>query len=195
MGKFRKLEIKRLLKELDYIKSDFEFKNEMVSDADNSFMIGLNTFLEKNSILKDLFDNTLNKNLEEILVNDSNIIENKQINKTKSNSNKKLKKIYREIAKSTHPDKVNDKILNDFYIKARTMYDKNDIVGIYNICDLLDIEYEIGDEEFEILKSQINILKERILFLESTFTWKWYTTENDNVKDKIILDYIKSKII
>jgi hypothetical protein len=195
MGKFRKLEIKRLLKELDYIKSDFECKNEMVSDADNSFMIGLNLFLEKNSILKELFEKTLNKNLEEILVKDELASEDLKEDIPKKKSNKKLKKIYREIAKSTHPDKVNDRILNDFYIKVGSMYDKDDIVGIYNICDLLGIEYEIGEEEHEIIKSKINTLKERILFLESTFTWKWYNTDSNSIKDKIMLDYIKSKII
>ena len=195
MGKFRKLEIKRLLKELDYIKSDFECKNEMVSDADNSFMIGLNLFLEKNSILKELFEKTLNKNLEEILVKDELASEYLKEDIPKKKSNKKLKKIYREIAKSTHPDKVNDRILNDFYIKVGSMYDKDDIVGIYNICDLIGIEYEIGEEDLEIIKSQINTLKERILFLESTFTWKWYNTDSNSIKDKIMLDYIKSKII
>lgn len=195
MGKFRKLEIKRLLKELDYIKSDFECKNEMVSDADNSFMIGLNLFLEKNSILKELFEKTLNKNLEEILVKDELASEDLKEDIPKKKSNKKLKKIYREIAKSTHPDKVNDRILNDFYIKVGSMYDKDDIVGIYNICDLIGIEYEIGEEDLEIIKSQINTLKERILFLESTFTWKWYNTDSNSIKDKIMLDYIKSKII
>lgn len=195
MGKFRMLETRRLLKELDYIKSDFEYKNKMVSDADNSFMIGLNLFLEKNSILKDLFENTLTKNIEDILVKDELAYEDLKEDKPKNNSNKNLKKIYREIAKNTHPDKVNDKILNEFYIKAGLMYDKNDLVGIYNICDLLDIEYEIGEEELEILNHQINTLKERILFLESTFTWKWYNTDSDSIKDKIMLDYIKSKII
>ena len=48
MNKLHQLEVRRLLKELDYIKSDFDYKNEIVFEADNSFMRSLNKFLEKN---------------------------------------------------------------------------------------------------------------------------------------------------
>ena len=48
MNKLHQLEVRRLLKELDYVKSDFEYKNEIVFEADNSFMRSLNKFLEKN---------------------------------------------------------------------------------------------------------------------------------------------------
>jgi len=197
MGKFHRLETKRLLKELDYIKSDFECRNEMVSDADSSFMFELDSFLERNLELKELFDNTLNeKNVENI--NESielACVENIKLSVPETETDRKIKKIYREIAKKTHPDKVVDKRLNDFYIKANYMYDERDIVGIYQICDQLEIEYEVGEEETEIINSQIRKLKDRISFLESTFSWKWYNTDNINEKNQIILSYIKSKII
>lgn len=201
MGKFHRLETRRLLKELDYIKSDFECKSEMVSDADTRFMIELDYFLERNAKLKEFFENDLGKKIEEIFIDRSMdatealFEEDSWINMPETETDRKLKKIYREIAKKTHPDKVSDKRLNDFYIQVGYMYVEKDIAGIYHICDQLEIEYEVGEEETEIINSKIAVLKDRISFLESTFSWKWHNAENSNDKNQIILDYIKTKII
>ena len=201
MGKFHRLETRRLLKELDYIKSDFDCKSEMVSDADSRFMFELDSFLERNAKLKEFFENDLGKKIEEIFIDRSMdatealFEEDSWINMPETETDRKLKKIYREIAKKTHPDKVSDKRLNDFYIQAGYMYAEKDIAGIYHICDQLEIDYEFGEEETEIINYKIAVLKDRISFLESTFSWKWHNAENSNDKNQIILDYIKTKII
>lgn len=201
MGKFHRLETRRLLKELDYIKSDFDCKSEMVSDADIRFMFELDSFLERNAKLKEFFEKDLDKKIDEIFIDrsmdatESIFEEDSWMNIPETETDKKIKKIYREIAKKTHPDKVSDKRLNDFYIQAGYMYAEKDIAGIYHICDQLEIDYEFGEEETEIINYKIAVLKDRISFLESTFSWKWHNAENSNDKNQIILDYIKTKII
>lgn len=201
MGKFHRLETRRLLKELDYIKSDFDCKSEMVSDADSRFMFELDSFLERNAKLKEFFEKDLDRKIDEIFIDrsmdatESLFEEDSWMNMSETETDKKIKKIYREIAKKTHPDKVSDKRLNDFYIQAGYMYTEKDIAGIYHICDQIEIDYEFGEEETEIINSKIAVLKERISFLESTFSWKWHNAENSNDKNQIILDYIKTKII
>lgn len=201
MGKFHRLETRRLLKELDYIKSDFDCKSEMVSDADSRFMFELDSFLERNAKLKEFFEKDLDKKIDEIFIDrsmdatESIFEEDSWMNIPETETDKKIKKIYREIAKKTHPDKVSDKRLNDFYIQAGYMYVDKDIAGIYHICDQLEIDYEFGEEETEIINYKIAVLKDRISFLESTFSWKWHNAENSNDKNQIILDYIKTKII
>ena len=201
MGKFHRLETRRLLKELDYIKSDFDCKSEMVSDADSRFMFELDSFLERNAKLKEFFEKDLDKKIDGIFIDrsmdatESIFEEDSWMNIPETETDKKIKKIYREIAKKTHPDKVSDKRLNDFYIQAGYMYADKDIAGIYHICDQLEIDYEFGEEETEIINYKIAVLKDRISFLESTFSWKWHNAENSNDKNQIILDYIKTKII
>lgn len=201
MGKFHRLETRRLLKELDYIKSDLDCKSEMVSDADIRFMFELDSFLERNAKLKEFFEKDLDKKIDEIFIDrfmdatESIFEEDSLINISETKTDKKIKKVYREIAKKTHPDKVSDRRLNDFYIQAGYMYAEKDIAGIYHICDQLEIDYEFGEEETEIINSKIAVLKDRISFLESTFSWKWHNAENSNDKNQIILDYIKTKII
>jgi len=206
MNKLHQLEVRRLLKELDYVKSDFEYKNEIVFEADNSFMRSLNEFLENNPVLKEMFDKKINRRIDDMIREKSTekIIESvpeaveeesTEISIVEKVVDEKLRKIYRNIAKKTHPDKISDARLNDIYIMASKMYDANDVLGIYSICDQLGIPYELSTEDGEILKSQISMMKERVGFMESTFTWKWYHTENENEKSHILVEYIKSKII
>jgi hypothetical protein len=205
MNRLHQLEVRRLLKELDYVKSDFEYKNEIVFVADNSFMRSLNEFLETKPVLKEMFDNKINRRIDEMIRERS--VENVVIESVSETVNEesefyetrkvdeRLRSIYRVIAKKTHPDRISDPVLNDVYIMASKMYESNDVMGIYSICDRLGIDYEMSTEDGEILKSQISLMKERVGFMESTFTWKWYHTEDENEKSQIILEYIKSKII
>jgi hypothetical protein len=206
MNKLHQLEVRRLLKELDYVKSDYEYKNEIVFEADNSFMRSLNDFLGKNIVLKELFDKKINRKIDEMIRERSaeNVIESipeaieeesTEITIVEKVVDEKLRKIYRGIAKKTHPDKISDTRLNDIYIMASKMYESNDVMGIYSICDQLGIPYELTIEDSETLKSQISMMKERVGFMESTFTWKWYHTEDEGEKSRILVEYIKSKII
>ena len=206
MNKLNQLEVRRLLKELDYVKSDFEYKNEIVFEADNSFMRSLNDFLEKNIVLKEMFDKKINRKIDEMIRERSterviesipDVVEEEstEITIVEKVVDEKLRKIYRVIAKKTHPDKISDVRLNDIYIMASKMYENNDVMGIYSICDQLGIPYELSTEDGEILKSQISMMKERVGFMESTFTWKWYHTEDENERTHILVEYIKSKII
>jgi hypothetical protein len=196
MNNIHQLEIRKLLKELDYLKSDYEYKNEIVFEADNSFMRTLNDFLDKNFVLKEMFDNKVNGKIDTLIkpsiAEDSEVYLVDKIDKV---VDKNLKKIYRSIVKKTHPDKITDFRLNNLYIIASDMYDSNDIIGIYSICDQLEIPYELNIEELETLKSRISMMKDRVSFMESTFTWKWYHTDNENEKSKILIEYLKSKII
>jgi hypothetical protein len=206
MNRLHQLEVRRLLKELDYVKSDFEYKNEIVFEADNSFMRSLNEFLEKKPVLKELFDKKINNRIEEMIRERSieNVViesvpeavsEESEFYETNRKVDERLRSIYRIIAKKTHPDRISDPVLNDLYIMASKMYESNDVMGIYSICDRLGIDYEMSTEDGEILKSQISLMKERVGFMESTFTWKWYHTNDENEKSNILLEYIKSKII
>lgn len=205
MNKLHQLEVRRLLKELDYIKSDYEYKNEIVFEADNSFMRSLNDFLERNVVLKELFDKKINRKIDEMIRERSTesviesvpdaVEESTEIVIVEKFVDEKLRKIYRGIAKKTHPDKISDVRLNDIYIMASKMYESNDVMGIYSICDQLGIPYELTIEDSEKLKSQISMMKERVGFMESTFTWKWYHTEDEGERSRILVEYIKSKII
>ena len=211
MSKLKRLEVKKLLKELDFIESDFNYKNEIVFEADSEFIKSVNDLLEKHPMLKEVIDKKNNKRVDslfsdiikEALDKDNEVLEEEELVEEFINEEVvieidprevKMKKLYRDIAKLTHPDKIVSEKLNDLYLKSTKFYKNSDITGIYYICDELGITYEIDDEDNEMIINKINSLKNRISFMESTLTWRWYHSENEKEKEQIVLSYIKVQL-
>ena len=211
MSKLKRLEVKKLLKELDFIESDFNYKNEIVFEADSEFIKSVNDLLEKHPMLKEVIDKKNNKRVDsvfsdiikEALDKDNEVLEeeelveefiNEEVVNVVNPREVKMKKLYRDIAKLTHPDKIVSEKLNDLYLKSTKFYKNSDITGIYYICDELGITYEIDDEDNEMITNKINSLKNRISFMESTLTWRWYHSENEKEKEQIVLSYIKVQL-
>lgn len=211
MSKLKRLEVKKLLKELDFIESDFNYKNEIVFEADSEFIKSVNDLLEKHPMLKEVIDKKNNKRVDsvfsdiikEALDKDNEVLEeeelveefiNEEVVNVVNPREVKMKKLYRDIAKLTHPDKIVSEKLNDLYLKSTKFYKNSDITGIYYICDELGITYEIDDEDNEMIINKINSLKNRISFMESTLTWRWYHSENEKEKEQILLSYIKMQL-
>ena len=70
MNKLKTLEIKKLLKELEFTESDFEYRNLAVSEADSLFINSINDFLGQHPELKKIYDDKItekiNKTIEKI---------------------------------------------------------------------------------------------------------------------------------
>ena len=211
MSRLKQLEVKKLLKELDFIESDFNYKNEIVFEADSEFIKSVNDLLEKHPMLKEVIDKKNNKRVDslfsdiikEALDKDNEVLEEEELVEEFINEEVvieidprevKMKKLYRDIAKLTHPDKIVSEKLNDLYLKSTKFYKNSDITGIYYICDELGITYEIDDEDNEMIINKINSLKNRISFMESTLTWRWYHSENEKETEQIVLSYIKVQL-
>ena len=154
MSKLKRLEVRKLLKELDFIESDFNYKNEIVFEADSNFIKSVNDLLEKHPMLKDIINKKNSKRVDlvfsdiikEALDKDDEILEeeelvedfiNEEVVSEINPKEVKMKKLYRDIAKLTHPDKIVSEKLNDLYLKSTKFYKNSDITGIYYICDEL----------------------------------------------------------
>ena len=198
MENIRKLEIHRLIKELDYIKSDLNYKSEILSNIDIEFIKNVNIFLEKHPSLKEVFEDKVNtKDNFKVDESQDTLVDIEDIKPIDEEiyRNPKIKDLYRSIVKSTHPDKLGNDILKDLYIEASIAYENNNMLPIFTICDRLMIPYELSDEETILIKSEINSLRDRVSFLETTFTWQWYNQDSESIKERVILSYIKAQLI
>ena len=193
MRTLKKLEINKLIKELEFVKSDLDYKSELLSEADFLFYESVNQFLEKHPELKDVFEEKIRRRKEIIIENQMKLEVSEEIEEDKREP--KLKSLYRNIAKSTHHDKLHDDNLKEVYIEAKTAYENNDILEIFAICEKLNIPFEVSEEEVSLIREEIQKNKTRSSFLESTFTWQWFRQEDERTKEMIILDYIKRQMI
>lgn len=201
MNRLQYLQTKKLFKELEYMESDFEYRNEIISEADSDFITQVNNFLDHHPELKEIYDEKIDNHIQQsILRNTEEVIElfeseiEEEIIPYEDPKLPKVKKLYREIVKLTHPDKVDKKSLNDLYLSATKYYDNNDKIGIYKICTELDIDYDLDDDDNQIIESKIEDLKRRIEFLESTFTWQWINTNGDKEKTEMLINYIRMRL-
>lgn len=200
MDKLELLNIKKLLRKLEWLESDYELKSETINDADSKFITSANKILESNTELKKLYDEKINKKLKISIDNKTKAnkyvkSENKKENTSISISNTINKKLYRDIVKLTHPDKVGDDNLKGIYLKATESYESFDRIGLYKICDSLNIAYEFTDDDKNHLVEKIKSVKSKINLLESKFTWKWLNSKTEKEKNKILIEYIKIRLI
>ena len=191
MSQLRYLEFKRLMKELQFVESDLEYQSEILKISDEEFIKSVNNFLTNYPELEQIYQQK-KETFEKILL--ENKIEIKEEIQEK-NILPEAKKLYRKIVKSTHPDKVINNKLNELYKLATQAYDDNDMITLYKVLSELEINFEIDDNLILEIKDKVDSLKSQTNLLKSTFTYRWVKCNSTNEKNKIILEFIKTKII
>jgi hypothetical protein len=65
---------------------------------------------------------------------------------------------------------------------------------MFRICDGLDINYSLDESDKDNMLGVIDSYRDKTVFLESTFTWKWFNTEDNKTKENIVMTFIKMKL-
>jgi hypothetical protein len=191
MASLKFLELQRLLKELQFVESDYLYQSELIRQTDRIFLENVNSLLDRFPELKKLWIQKQEKYyIQSEISFDS---ENNKETVTESIVDVNVKRLYREIVKNTHPDKIKNTKLNELYIEATYAYETSDLITLYRVSSELLINLELGDDDLFKIRDKINQYKSQIFFLESTYTFKWLKSSDDE-KDKIILKFIENKI-
>ena len=228
------LELDTTLKQLEFLRTDLEYKKLKIENEDSNFGRMVKEVLKENPKLEELYNkkeeefldsiinnnNNNNNNITDIVLsnnyNDNNSDNNNNIdnddhehnnlnnneetadnvieNIERDEKSKEIKKLYRNIVKETHPDIIDNKFKNDLYMIATDYYNENDIYGIWDVCNKLDIQFEIEYQHIVEIKNKVIELKNKIDFLEKTFTWQWSKAKNELQKKKIIIQFINLKL-
>src|SRR5690606_33950948 len=142
MNKLQYWENQRLIKELQFVESDFYYLDEMIKCTNPLFIKAINDLVSSIPEIKEAFEN----NQPERDDNPEGEISEEIIDNPKSvkpiDSN--IKNLYRQIVKKTHPDKVSS--LESVYIEATKAYESYDISTILQISWNLEIPFEMTDE-------------------------------------------------
>jgi hypothetical protein len=194
MANLKYLEFQRLIKELQFVESDYSYQSEIIKQSDKIFLESVNDILEKYPDLNKIWQDKkikesdiLNQDIKDV------VVEKDVIEPDKPTQNKDIKKIYREIVKSTHPDKIKSSKLNELYLEATQAYETSDVVTLYKVCLDLMIDFDWSDDEISKIRERIDLYKNQIIFLESTYTFKWLKSTDDD-RIQIVLKFIQNKI-
>ena len=111
-----------------------------------------------------------------------------------------VKKVYRKIVSKTHPDKLEQlpnntikKKLIKHYKKAVEHYNNNNVVGLFDLADELDIKLpEIDESYIEKMSMEVNSLKNKIKRYKDSNAWIWYHSTGEMAEK--IMEQIVSKL-
>ena len=174
--KLKQLEIQKLLQEYNYLLLEDEYKQELIAEGKAPFLEQVHEFMA-----------TLNmspppptppasgqegKSKKRI---DPNTVE--------ENVRVKVKKLYRDIVKLTHPDRAETDEHDDLYVAATIAMETYDIFELYNICAKLNIAYTIDVADKPIIEMRVQEKKDELASIERSYVWLWYhaTTEEDKL--------------
>lgn len=183
--KLHELHINKIIQEYSYLKSDEDFKKEVISTKQSEFLKIINQTLSN-------YPPDKIKKLEET---QGPPVEDKKkgidIDEIPHNTKVKAKNVYRDIVKLTHPDKVDDKELNELYIEAKDAYEVYDLFELYFIARNLNIRLKLTFEEMDTLNKLIDIKKQNIKSIESSYVWLWINGSSEDEKIRIVNQFIE----
>lgn len=180
MKKLKDLELKKLILELEMLDIEENYNNEFVSNYRPLFNEHLRKispdFAEKTAPLPQ--ENTeAQPEPEPISVDEGEL--------------KKIKKIYKDISKICHPDKTDISELNEIYIQAKLLYEKNDLLGLIKIAKKMSLDFEIEEDDVVVLRRSLKEKKENLMKIEGTFLWLWANANTDEEKEAVIKMYVE----
>ena len=183
--KLKKLQIKKLIQEYEFLLTESEYVKEIVDENKPVFLDAAQEVRKK-----------LNIPISEPKTNNSENNKNESINEKKpeniSDSTKtKVKKIYREIVKLTHPDRTNSEKMVEIYRNATISADNHNILDLFQICVELKIPIELDMEDIDVLNFLIKTKKDDIKKIEGSFIWLWLNAKTEEEKNKLVEMFVK----
>ena len=166
------------------IKMEMRMSNQLLKESEELFELYERLF--KDDFSKEI--NFMARKATEIteeqkMVNPIDVINEEQEEEPERDPD--LYKIYKKIAMKTHPDRVKDESMVDFFDQATQAMKENDWMTILTIALALEIKTPEFTEELR-QKLQANILEinTKVKSLHNTAAWVWANTTEQN-KEKI----------
>jgi len=176
--RLEQLEVKKLLQEYSFLLLDEEYKHEIIDNNREEFL---------NKIREAQGDTPPPPPSEPQEKPKKDKIDPNTVDKSTKD---KVKKLYREIAKITHPDKAKTDEHTELYMQATVAAEGFDLFVLYEICSKLNISHSIDGEDKDILKIRINKKRDELKSIESSFIWLYAHAQTDEEKQKLIDHFV-----
>jgi hypothetical protein len=198
------LQYKRLLSELKFRYEELELMEESMHDLSAEFEVYYAQFLDDNNISKPELEESDSPQFKKFQ-EESNVMPETDetgisILEEKTDEYKEAKKVftklYREIVKKTHPDKITTE--DPFYRNELTMkfkgatyaMDKGKWSKLIKIAEDLGIKPPNYKKMNSYLKKEIKEVSGQVENHKLKFSWKLYEAEEKEEKDSIIKNFI-----
>jgi hypothetical protein len=183
--RLKKLEIKKLIQEYNFLLLDDEYRQEIISENKTDFLTKVEKLKSELGIVN---EPEPPKKDEEVNLPKKPKIDSEQVSKSTKD---KVKKLYREIAKKTHPDKTNSEELVNLYMRATVAAEDYNLFEIFIICNELNIDIDLDLEDKDTLMTLIEMKKNELKSIESSFIWIYVNAKTEEEKNNLIKLFVE----
>jgi len=192
MSKY-KLKFKKLLNEYRSQFYDLEYVNEVIREINFEFEEYKNKFINKKRIAIQKLNEKHQDRIKKIF-SPSHL--SKEIVKQRKETPYDSKKLFRQIARKFHPDKLSngDPRFEEYegvFKAATNAIDNNSWAELFNIAEKYDLELENYETINELLDKEIALIKTELNNKKNTYAWLFYNCERDEDKDNLMKRFMK----
>lgn len=183
-NKLKQLGRRKLLQEYAFVKADLEYKQSILDENQSEFLERAYALAGKDRVESEKAHESAEKARSEK--------EKKEWSSYGKAVHDRAKKMYRDISKKTHPDRDPVGVHSETFSRAALAYDECQIFELYEICDQLGINYEVGDEEEALMQNEIEVKKEQVKAVENSFAYMWSIYDNEKARDLIVRQFVRA---
>ena len=187
---------KKHIMELKFLRSELSYQEEILTTAHHDFEDWYRGWCQKNGVnleeLNKKHESQVSKklsqaNFSDLKINSAGILViNKKVIKSEKN---KFQKLFKQIAKATHPDR-NEGTTLDFKA-ASTAYENGDWAMLLQIAEDYKILPSDLGEVIPIMIEEAERLKKMIKHNEEVYSWKFYECKTEQCKENLVKNFLK----
>lgn len=178
-NRIQQLEVQKLMHEYGFLLLDEQYKNEIIAEHKDEFLRIVHEIGNIASQQTDTSDTKIPKqSIDPTTIPDS--------------LKTKIKKLYREIAKLTHPDRTTNTTYLELYMQATDAVDEFDLVALYDICAKLGIHHAVDAEDVDLLKQRIAMKRRQLTEIESSFIWLYAHSPSEEARQDLVTRFINA---
>ena len=182
--------------ELKFLRSELSYQEEVLNIAHHDFELWYRQWCEKNNIdltsLNQKHKSRVSKIISQPIFPDLEFDEagilvlNKE---EKKEEKQKFQKLFKQVAKATHPDKHEGTTLD--FKAASSAFENGDWAMLLQIAEEYKIIPEDLEEVLPLMKEEAKRLRETIEHNKSTYSWKLNECETEQCKENLVKQFLK----
>jgi hypothetical protein len=183
----------RNLKKLSHKYEFLKFELEEVEEALEGYMVEWNRYFGK-YFQKEVQEVWVNEESGEMKFEEPEIEDEPKLNrKTRRAKPKKLKKLYKEISKYTHPDRGGDP---ETFKKVADYYEQEDLIELLKFAGLYKIDFEVEEEDEAIIEKSCSEFQNKIETHKNSMAWAYFTGDKRKKLEviKMLEAFLKQEI-
>tara|TARA_R100001510_G_C7636026_1_gene194173 strand:+ start:233 stop:844 length:612 start_codon:yes stop_codon:yes gene_type:complete len=187
---------KKHIMELKFLRSELSYQEEVLNIAHQDFEIWHREWCQKNDIdlaeLNQKHENRVSKiisqpNFSDLEFDEAGIL---VLNKEDQTQEKqKFQKLFKQVAKATHPDKHKGTMLD--FKAASAAFENGDWAMLLQIAEQYGIMPEDLAEVLPVMKEEAERLKKTIEHNKETYSWRLYECESEQCKENLVKQFLK----